>query len=117
MGDNWKSLSRTLYLNGALAAIALTLVVHYLLHRVAVEAGSADPGSASLPGTVAFLVVAVVAGLLLVRWVAARLVRPLDSAEVIATRVAAGNLTISDLSIDQASRNGGQVIVSLGTMV
>src|SRR5262249_1509782 len=28
-----------------------------------------------------------------------------------------GNLSISDLSIDRASRNGGQVIVSLGTMV
>jgi len=116
MVENRKSLTRTLYLNGALALAVLTVLVHLLL-RWATARGAENAGYEILVGTLVFLGVAGAGSFAFFRWVAARLIRPLDSAELIASRVAVGNLTISDLSIAHARRNGGQILASLGAMV
>jgi len=117
MAETRKSLTRTLYLNGALALAVLTVLVHLLLRWATTQSGAADAGYEVLVGTLVFLGVAGAGSFAFFRWVVARLIRPLDSAELIASRVAVGNLAVSDLSIAHARRNGGQVLASLGAMV
>ncbi len=117
MAENRKSLTRTLYLNGALAVAVLTILVHLLLRWVTAPVGEAGPSREVLLGTLGFLAVTAVGAVWFFRWIGGRLVRPLDCAELIASRVAAGNLVISDLPIGPASRNGGQIIASLGAML
>jgi methyl-accepting chemotaxis protein len=117
MAETRKSLTRMLYLNGALAVGVLTILVHLLLRWATTRSGATDAGPDVLLATLAFLAVAGVGAIVFLRWLAARLVRPLDSAEIIASRVAAGNLAIADLPFNGARRNGGQIIVSLSAMV
>jgi methyl-accepting chemotaxis protein len=117
MAETRKSLTRMLYLNGALAVGVLTILVHLLLRWATTRSGAADAGPDVLLASLAFLAVAGVGAIVFLRWVAARLVRPLDSAEIIASRVAVGNLAIADLPFNGARRNGGQIIVSLSAMV
>jgi methyl-accepting chemotaxis protein len=117
MAETRKSLTRMLYLNGALAVGVLTILVHLLLRWATTRSGATDAGPDVLLASLAFLAVAGVGAIVFLRWLAARLVRPLDSAEIIASRVAAGNLAIADLPFNGARRNGGQIIVSLSAMV
>jgi methyl-accepting chemotaxis protein len=117
MAENRKSLTRMLYLNGALAVAVLTVLVYLLLRWVTALAGDASLTREILLGTLGFFAVTGIAAAWFFHWIASRLIRPLDSAEIIASRVAAGNLLISDLSIDPTGNNGGQMIRSLGMMV
>ena len=117
MAESRKSLTRMLYLNGALALAVLTVLVHLLLRWATSRTGAENAGYEILVGTLVYLAVAGAGSFAFFRWVARRLIRPLDSAELIASRVAVGNLTVSDLSIDGARRNGGQILASLGAMV
>jgi methyl-accepting chemotaxis protein len=117
MAETRKSLTRTLYLNGALTLAVLTVLVHLLLRWATTRAGAENSGHEILVGTLVFLGVAGAGSFAFFGWVAARLIRPLDSAELIASRVAVGNLAVSDLSIAHARRNGGQILTSLGAMV
>jgi methyl-accepting chemotaxis protein len=117
MAETRKSLTRTFYLNGALALAVLTVLVHLLLRWATTRTGADNASYEILVGTLVFLGVAGAGSFAFFRWVAARLIRPLDSAELIASRVAVGNLAVSDLSITHARRNGGQILASLGAMV
>ena len=117
MAETRKSLTRTFYLNGALALAVLTVLVHLLLRWATTRTGADNASYEILVGTLVFLGVAGAGSFAFFRWVAARLIRPLDSAELIASRVAVGNLAVSDLSIAHARRNGGQILASLGAMV
>ena len=116
MADHRKSLTRPLYLNGALAVAALTVLVYVLLSRAAGTAES-GPSQEVRTGTLIFLGVAAIGGFLFFRWVAGRLIRPLDVAEIVVGRVAAGNLTRAGLPEAGASGRDGQMISSLGSMV
>jgi methyl-accepting chemotaxis protein len=117
MAESRTSLTRMLYLNGALAVAVLTVLVYLLLRWVTALAGDTSLDREVLLATLGFFVVTGVGAALFFRWIASRLIGPLDSAEIIASRVAAGNLLISDLSIDTSGRNGGQMMRSLGAMV
>jgi methyl-accepting chemotaxis protein len=117
MAENRKSLTRMLYLNGALAVAVLTVLVYLLLRWATALTGEAAPTREVLLSTLAFFAVTALGATWFLRWIALRLIGPLDSAEIVASRVAAGNLLISDLSIDPAGRNGGQMMRSLSTMV
>ena len=117
MAENRKSLTRMLYLNGALAVAVLTVLVYLLLRWVTALAGDASLTREVLLGTLGFFAVTGMGAAWFFHWIASRLIRPLDSAEIIASRVAAGNLLISDLPIDPTGNDGGQMIRSLGMMV
>ena len=117
MAESRTSLTRMLYLNGALAVGVLTVLVYLLLRWSTGPAGNAGPNREVWLGTLGFFAVTGLGAAWFFHWIANRLIGPLDSAELIATRVAAGNLVISDLPIDLASRNGGQIIAALGAMV
>ena len=80
MAETRKSLTRTLYLNGALALAVLTVLVHLLLRWATTQSGAADAGYEVLVGTLVFLGVAGAGSFAFFRWVVARLIRPLDSA-------------------------------------
>jgi len=117
MAESRKSLTRMFYLNGALSLAVLTVLVHLLLRWATTRAGAENPGSEILVGTLVYLAVAGAGSFAFFRWIANRLIRPLDSAELIASRVAVGNLAVADLSIGGARRNGGQILASLSAMV
>ena len=117
MAESRTSLTRMLYLNGALAVGVLTVLVYLLLRWSSGPAGDAGPNREVWLGTLGFFAVTGLGAAWFFHWIANRLIGPLDSAELIATRVTAGNLVISDLPIDLASRNGGQIIAALGAMV
>ena len=53
MADNRKSLTRSLYLNGALAVAVLTVLVYILLARASSSAGATGPTRETLTGTLA----------------------------------------------------------------
>jgi methyl-accepting chemotaxis protein len=116
MADNRKSLTRPLYVNGALAVVALAVLVYVLLSRAAVSGGSA-PAPQVATGTLVFLGIAAVGAFLFLRWIAHRLIHPLDVAETIVTRVAAGDLSRAGLPEAAAQGRDGRVLLSLGSMV
>ncbi len=117
MADNRKSLTRSLYLNGALAAAVLTVLVYVLLARASSSAGSPGPTRETLTGTLAFLGVAAVGALVSLRWAANRLIRPLDIAETVANRVSAGDLSLAGLPQAGGASTEGQLLLSLESMV
>jgi methyl-accepting chemotaxis protein len=117
MAETRKGLTRMLYLNGGLAVAVLTVLVYLLLRWATTRAGLGGNGREILLGTLIFLAFAGGGSFGFFRWIAGRLIRPLDAAELIASRVAAGNLTVSDLSTNGAGRRGAQIMVSLGAMV
>src|SRR4029077_5140628 len=117
MADNRKSLTRSLYLNGTLTVAVLTVLVYVLLARASSSAGVPGPTRETLTGTLAFLGVAAVGALVSLRWAANRLVRPLDIAETVANRVAAGDLSLAGLPHAEGAGTEGQMMRSLGSMV
>ena len=117
MADNRKSLTRSLYLNGTLAVAVLTVLVYVLLARASSSAGVPGPTRETLTGTLAFLGVAAVGALVSLRWAANRLVRPLDIAETVANRVAAGDLSLAGLPHAEGAGTEGQLLLSLESMV
>lgn len=117
MADPRRSLTRPLVLTGALVVAALTAVVYVILTRVTTDDGSSIPPREALGGSLVFLAVAAVGGFVMLRWLVARFIGPLDVAERVATRVAAGDLSLGDLQRSQASGNDGRMLRSLGSMV
>jgi len=117
MADNRKSLTRSLYLNGTLTVAVLTVLVYVLLARASSSAGVPGPTRETLTGTLAFLGVAAVGALVSLRWAANRLVRPLDIAETVANRVAAGDLSLAGLPHAEGAGTEGQLLLSLESMV
>ncbi|HEY8106073.1 MAG TPA: methyl-accepting chemotaxis protein [Gemmatimonadales bacterium] len=117
MADHRRSLTRPLVLTGALVVAGLTALVYLILTRVTTDDGSSISTRDVLGGSLVFLAVAAVGGFLMLRWVVARFIGPLDVAERVATRVAAGDLSLGDLQQAQASGNGGRMLRSLGSMV
>jgi methyl-accepting chemotaxis protein len=117
MADHRRSLTRPLVLTGALAVVGLTAVVYVLLSRATTDDGSSIPPREALTGTLVFLAIAAVGGFLVLRWVVARFIDPLDVAERVATRVAAGDLSLAGLQHVQASGKDGRMLRSLGSMV
>jgi methyl-accepting chemotaxis protein len=117
MADNRKSLTRSLYLNGTLTVAVLTVLVYILLARASSSAGVPGPTRETLTGTLAFLGVAAVGALVSLRWAANRLVRPLDIAETVANRVAAGDLSLAGLPHAEGAGTEGQLLLSLESMV
>src|SRR5262249_14515711 len=113
MAENRKSLTRMLYLNGALAVAVLTVLVYLLLRWVTARAGDAALTREVLLGPLGFFAVTGIGAAWFFHWIASRLIGPLDSAELVASRVAAGNLGISDLPIDPKGNSGGQMMRSL----
>jgi methyl-accepting chemotaxis protein len=116
MADNRRSLTRPLFLNGALAVVALTVLVYVLLSRAA-SAGGSTQDQEVRTGTLVFFGFTAVGALLFFRWVAGRFIRPLDVAETVVTRVAAGDLTRAGLAEAGAQGSDGQMIHLLGSMV
>src|SRR4029077_3591349 len=117
MADNRKSLTRSLYLNGTLTVAVLTVLVYVLLARASSSAGVPGPTRETLTGTLAFLGVAAVGALVSLRWAASRRFRPLDIAETVANRVAAGDLSLAGLPHAEGAGTEGQVRRSLASMV
>lgn len=117
MADPRRSLTRPLVLTGALVVAGLTVVVYLILAGVTTDDGGSISNREALRGSLAFVAVAAVAGFLMLRWVVARFIGPLDLAERVATRVAGGDLSLGDLQQSQASGNDGRMLRSLGTMV
>jgi methyl-accepting chemotaxis protein len=117
MADHRRSFTRPLFLTGALAVAGLTVAVYVLLSRATAEDGSPIPGRDVLSGTLVFLAIAAAGGYLLFRWIVARFVAPLDVAESVATRVAAGDLSLTGLGQVRASATDGRILRSLGSMV
>ena len=117
MADQRRHFTRPLFLTGALAVAGLTVVVYVLLSRATAEDGSPLPPREIVTDSLVFLALAAVGGFLLLRWVAARFMAPLDMAENVAIRVAAGDLSLAGLALPQASTGDGRLLRSLGSMV
>ncbi len=117
MAETRKSLTRSLYLNGALAIAVLTLAVARLLWWMASRGGAIPDTQDIVAGSLLFLVFAIVGQVLLVGWLSVRVIRPLEAAEQIAARVANGNLQRPDLQSADARRDGSRVLASLSIMV
>jgi methyl-accepting chemotaxis protein len=117
MADHRKSLTRPLVLTGALVVAGLTVVVYLILTRVTTDDGSSISTRGALGGSLAFLAVAATGGFLMLRWVVTRFIGPLDVAERVATRVAAGDLSLGGLEQSPTGGNDGRMLRSLGSMV
>lgn len=96
-----------------LAVAALTAGFVALLHRALAAPG---PGAATA-ATVAFVLVATLVAALLVGWLNAQVIRPLTTAEAVATAVTNGDLAIPELPPALARTSGGQLVLSITTMV
>jgi methyl-accepting chemotaxis protein len=119
MAADHLNLTRALHRVGALAVLALTALAGgamWLIARNVAPAGT-DPVQLVLPGVLAFMVGAVVLELLMVWWLRRQIVEPLVMAEMVASRVARGDLTATDFAGNGQGTRGGQLLTSVSGMV
>ena len=119
MAADHLNLTRALHRVGALAVLALTALAGgamWLIARRTAPAG-ADIAQLVLPGVLAFLIGAVLLELLMVWWLRRQIVEPLVAAEMVASRVARGDLTATDFGMDGGGTRGGQLLSSVSGMV
>ena len=115
MAADHLNLTRALHRVGALAVLALTALAGgamWLIARRTAPAG-ADIAQLVLPGVLAFLIGAVLLELLMVWWLRRQIVEPLVAAEMVASRVARGDLTATDFGMDGGGTRGGQLLSSV----
>ncbi|HEU4830502.1 MAG TPA: methyl-accepting chemotaxis protein [Gemmatimonadales bacterium] len=119
MAADHLNLTRALHRVGALAVLALTAVAGAAMWLIASR--SAPPGAdlvqLVLPGLLAFIIGAVLLELLMVWWLRRQIVEPLVMAEMVASRVARGDLTATDFATNGRTTRGGQLLLSVTGMV
>ncbi|HEU5050162.1 MAG TPA: methyl-accepting chemotaxis protein [Gemmatimonadales bacterium] len=119
MAADHLNLTRALHRAGALAVLVLTAIVATLLW-FAVQRAEPDAGRVReivLPATLAFLVLITAIELGVVWWLRREIVEPLATAELVAARVARGDLTVEGLAQGGDRRRGGQLLTSVASMV
>ena len=120
MAADRNDLTRALHRAGALAVLVLTAAVAGILWVVADRAAPSSAAAiraAILPAALAFLVVGALVELLVVRWLQHQVVAPLAAAERVASRVARGDLGVSDLAHTNGRGMGRQLLTSVAAMV
>jgi methyl-accepting chemotaxis protein len=96
-----------------LAAAALTVGFSAILHWALANAGP----EAVLPATLAFVILGATVTGLIVWWLNAQVIRPLLTAQSVATAVTGGDLSLPELPASLARTSGGQLVVSITAMV
>jgi methyl-accepting chemotaxis protein len=119
MAADHLNLTRALHRVGALAVLALTALAGGAMWMIARSAApaSTDRAQLVLPGVLAFMVGAVILELLMVWWLRRQIVEPLVKAEMVASRVARGDLTATDFVGNGRGTRGGQLLTSVSGMV
>ena len=119
MAADHLNLTRALHRVGALAVLVLTALAGGAMWMIAHRAAPAgtDRAQLVLPGVLAFMVGAVILELLMVWWLRRQIVEPLVKAEMVASRVARGDLTATDFVGNGRGTRGGQLLTSVSGMV